>query len=77
MTQFIVLTKAQGDAVRGVVVPGHALNPVLIQGGSQAGKYALGVEVLADASMNLRKAVLALIPTAELDPTVAWPAPQI
>lgn len=53
---MIVLTKPQADAVRGVTVPGHALEPRELD---QTPRFILGEEVLSDPFHQLKRSTLA------------------
>lgn len=65
---FIILTGAQADHVRK-----PSLQPRLIEGGAQAGKYALGPEVLSDSAHADFHDYLAALPQVELVLAEAWP----
>lgn len=52
--EFVILTQAQADAVRGVSIAGHALDPRPLKDG----KFALPVEVLADPAHAKHKSLL-------------------
>src|SRR5262245_9418574 len=52
--EFIVMTPAQADLVRGLSIPGHALAPVLLDDGT----FILPLEVLNDPAHAALKSVL-------------------
>lgn len=58
---FLILTKAQAEAVRGVSVPGHALEPVECEDGT----FVLPDRVLNDPHHSIKKTALASRPKVE------------
>ena len=59
MSDYLILTSAQADSVRGPTAPGHALEPVLLADGAT---YVLPADVLADPAHVVRHDALAALP---------------
>lgn len=66
MTDFITMTAAQADSVRGETVPGHSLEPAVLADGST---YVLPATVLTDPYHAAKRDVLAAFTVRAVDPS--------
>lgn len=63
MSDVIILTAAEADAVRGMSTPIAAIEPVALKDGT----FMLGVEVLADPAHKAHWGVLTKLPQKDSD----------
>lgn len=70
---FIILTEAQGDAVRGESSPGAGLAPVLLAGGET---WVLPARVLSDPAHASKWPLLTGLPQRTVAPE-EWPADPV
>lgn len=73
LTQFFLLDQNQAALVRGTTSLGHALDPRTIDNGPLAGSAVLPLAVLSDVAHEKAWLFMLSLPTANIDPDVAWP----